>query len=147
MKVKTENYFCTICGRKNVKLWRPYKDVTPLICAECAEKRQVKIEYDEQIYEKKNGNYIGKPTGKKITLKKWKVDKKGNVPSYDGPGPIESDISVTNQLIIDISDVSDNYSSKNTTMIPAYPDENCKFYGYSSCPENIQAWWEELPTR
>lgn len=34
-----ENYSCSLCGKTNVKLWRPYGHASPLICAECAEKR------------------------------------------------------------------------------------------------------------
>ena len=50
MKIKTENYVCSICGKRNVKLWRPYMDTSPLICAECAEKRQESREYEEKIF-------------------------------------------------------------------------------------------------
>lgn len=36
-----ENYSCACCGRKNIKLWRPYGYSSPLICATCAEKSKV----------------------------------------------------------------------------------------------------------
>lgn len=48
MKIKTDNYVCSICRKRNVKLWRPYMD-TRLICAECAEKRQSPHEHVEKI--------------------------------------------------------------------------------------------------
>lgn len=53
MKVETANYVCSICGKRHVKLWRPYMYASPLICAECAEKRQYpNDEYDETVWKK-----------------------------------------------------------------------------------------------
>ena len=148
MKVKTENYVCSICGKRNVKLWRPYMDTTPLICAECAEKRQTPYEYEETIWQKEdNGWYTGKFTGKKLPLPKWKVDEKGEVPSYQGPGPDGEPRFMTNQLIVDLSDVSTSYTSGSTSMVPACPDEDGEFWGHTSVPEENCKWWEELPTR
>lgn len=148
MKIKTENYVCSICGKRNVKLWRPYMDTTPLICAECAEKRQTPYEYEETIWQKEDtGWYTGKFTGKKLPLPKWKVDEKGKVPSYQGPGPDGEPRSMTDQLIVDLSDVSTSYTSGSTSMVPACPDEDGEFWGYTSVPEENCKWWEELPTR
>lgn len=148
MKIKTENYVCSICGKRNVKLWRPYMDTTPLICAECAEKRQTPYEYEETIWQKEdNGWYTGKFTGKKLSLPKWEVDEKGKVPSYQGPGPDGEPRSMTDQLIVDLSDVSTSYTSGSTSMVPACPDEDGEFWGYTSVPEENCKWWEELPTR
>ena len=125
MKIKTDNYVCSICGKRKVKLWRPYMDTGPLVCAECAEKRQVPQEYEEVIWKRESGDcYIGKTTGKKIPLSKWKVDEKGCVPSYDGPGPKGKKPITTDQLIVNLTDVSKVYTSGNTNMIPACPDED-----------------------
>ena len=87
MKIKKDNYVCSVCGKRNVKLWRPFSNVAPLICAECAEERQTPIMYEEVIWKKKNtGGYKVELTGKKIKMPKWKVDENGLVPSSDGPG-------------------------------------------------------------
>ena len=148
MKIKTENYVCSICGKRDVKLWRPYMDTEPLVCAECAEKRQTPQEYEETIWHKEeDGSHTGTFTGKKLPLPKWKVDEKGKVPSYFGPGPDGETKCVTDQLIVDLSDVSTSYTSGSTTMIPASPDEDGEFWGYTSVPEEVCKWWEELPTR
>ncbi len=52
-------------------------------------------------------------------MPKWKVDEKGKVPSYAGPGPKGLPSPMTDHLIVDISSVSKAYSSEKTTMIPA----------------------------
>lgn len=133
-------YVCSICGKKNVKLWRPYGDSAPLICAECAEKRQTPMEYNKVIWKKEDGEYIGRITDEKLPLPKWKVDEKGKVPSYNGPGPKGLPSPMTDQLIVDIS-------SEKTTMIPACPDEDGNFWCYTVVPEDVCKWWNELPTR
>ena len=143
-----ENYACAICGKQNVKLWRPYSDTEPLICATCAEERQSPIEYDERTWEKRPGGaYVGTPTRKKLLLEKWNVDEKGKVPSYHGPVPKGLPIIMTDQLIVDLKDVSEAYSSGETTMIPAVPNESAGFWAYSAVPEDRCKWWEGLPTR
>lgn len=138
-------YACAICGNKHVKLWRPSTDTKPLICASCAEKRQVPIEYDECTWEKKSDHYFGTPTGRKLPLAKWIVNEKGTIPSCHGPGPKGLPIEMTYQLIVNLKDVSKTYSSGETTMIPAVPDGNGDFY--TSVPDIPFKWWEELPTR
>ena len=68
MKIKTDNYVCSICGKRNVKLWRPYMDNAPLICAECAEKRQTPQKYEETIWKKESeGHYTGELTGNRAS--------------------------------------------------------------------------------
>ena len=145
----TEQYECAICGRKHVKLWRPYMDTEPLICAICAEERQSPQEYNECTWKQEGDLYVGIPTGKKISLPKWTVDDKGQVPSYDGPRPEGIPNEKTDQLIVDLKDVSEAYSSGETTMIPAVPKEDSDggFWGYTSVPEENCKWWEELPTK
>ena len=140
-------YKCFICGRQNVKLWRPYMGTEPLICAKCAEERQTTEEYDECIWKKVGNGYVGTHTGKKLSLPKWKVDNKGKIPSYDGPGPDNLPVAMTDQLMIDLKDVSDPEYAGVITMIPAVPDENGDFWGYTSVPEDGCTWWEELPTK
>lgn len=147
MKIKTDNYVCSICGKRNVKLWRPYMDNAPLICAECAEKRQTPQKYEETIWKKESeGHYTGELTGKTLPLPKWKVDEKGHVPSYDGPGPDGQPLTSVH-LIVNLYDVSTSYTSGHTDMIPACPDEDGEFWGFTSVPEEVCKWWEELPTR
>ena len=141
------DYKCSICGRENVKLWRPYMDLEPLICATCAEKRQSPWEYDEVKWEKRGSISRGTPTGRKLPLPKWVVDEKGKVPSYDGPGPDGEECIKTDQLIVDLSDVSKSYRSGHTTMVPAVPCENCSMWGYTSVPQEGCDWWDALPTR
>lgn len=147
MKINTDNYVC-ICEKRNVKLWRPYMGTEPLICAECAEKRQLPREYEETILKKENnGSYTGEFTGKKLPLTEWKVNEKGKIPTDMGPAPEEQPVPMTDQLSIDLSDVSTAYSSGSTSMVPACPFEDVGFWGYTSVPEEVCKWWEELPTR
>lgn len=146
-KIAVKNYVCHICGKSNVKLWRPYGDSIPLVCAECAEKRQTPLEYDERIFEKEGDHYIERYTKRKQPLPKWKVDERGEVPSYHGPGPNGLPVCMTDQLIIDLSDFLDIELTKSTTMIPACPNEEGKFFGYTSAPVDLCKWWVKLPTR
>ena len=122
-------------------------NTTPLICAKCAEERQIFIEYAEINWEKRGDMYIGKPTGKKLPLPKWKVDDNGRVPSYEGPGHEDWPMRMTNHLLIDLRDVSKEYSYGETDMIPAIPAKNGEFWSYESCPEVAYIRWENLPTK
>ena len=148
MEIKTDNYVCSICGKRHVKLWRPYGDTEPLICAECAEQRQSPREYEEKIWSKtEDGHFIGKFTGKKIPLPKWEVNEKGEIPTDMGPGPEGQPLPMTYQLLVDLSDVSTEYSSGESAVVPACPDEEGDFWSYTCVPEENRKWWEELPTR
>ena len=148
MKISTDNYVCSVCGRRDVKLWRPYGDTYPLICAECAEKMQAHYEYDEVIwFPDGEKGYKGRFTGNTIPLPKWTVDDDGLVPSYEGPGPEGVPERKTDQLIVDLSSVSEVYKSGQTCMIPAAPVGNNSFWGYMSVPEEVCKWWKELPTK
>ena len=140
------NYKCSICGRENVKLWRPYMDIEPLICATCAEERQSPWEYDEVKWEKQGPISRGIPTGRKLPLPKWVVDEKGKIPSYDGPGPDGKEHCKTDQLMVNLSDVSSSYRSGQTSMVPAVPCENGSMWGYTSVPQEGCDWWNALPT-
>lgn len=146
-EINMKVYACAICGKEHVKLWRPYMSTEPLICATCAEERQSPREYNECTWEEKSDLYIGTPTGKKLPLAKWEVNEKGKIPSYHGPGPEVLPMRMTDQLIVNLKDVSKSYSSGESILIPAVPDENGDFWGYTSVPKERCNWWEELPTR
>ena len=143
----SKEYSCSLCGRKHVKLWRPYMDIEPLICASCAEKLQVPRTYDEQEWSSDGEHFIGTPTGKKLPLPKWTVDKEGLVPSYHGPLPKECEVdNRTDQLIVNLKDVHESYSSGETTLVPAIPDNAGTFWGYTSVPEYAVKRWQNWPT-
>ena len=137
-----ENYKCAVCNRTGVKLWRPYGDSKPLICAACAEKHQAQMTYKETTWVKEGTTYIGTPTGKELDLPKWTVDEHGKVPPYEGPLPEWTSQMKTDQLIVDLKDVSECYQSGKTTMIPAVPHDDRMdfFYAYFVVPENRVKW-------
>lgn len=136
-----EDYVCSICEKKHVKLWRPYGQSNPLICAVCAEERQRPYEYEEVIWIKDGyDGYMGKHTGKKLPLPKWVVDETGRVPSYQGPGPEGKTRHMTDHLLVTL-----DYG--NVDMIPAVPDEDGNFWCYTTVPESFCKWWNNLPTR
>lgn len=148
MKIKTDNYECSICRKRNVKLWRPSVDSVPLICAECAEERQSPRRYREKVWFKVGeGHFSPKYTGKKIPLPEWEVNEEGKIPTDVGPVPEGEPLPMTNELLVDISGVSPIYSSGRTPMVPACPDEEGDFLCHTSMPEKNYKWWEELPTR
>ncbi len=141
------SYACTLCGKSKVKLWRPYSDTAPLICAECAEKRQSELECDEFIWLKDScGRLVrGRSTGKRIPRPKWKVNDKGMVPHPESIlVPDEAGIRVeeTDQLIVDLSN-----ETLKVTLIPAIKDEHGNFFTYSKIPIAEFCDWEKLPTR
>lgn len=122
MKVKAKNYLCSNCGNRDVKLWRPDKDTTPLICAECAEKHQIPM---------------GNKKEKSHTFPKWKVNEKGQIPSYhEGAG-------TTNVLVVSLADCD------FTELVPAILNEDGRFCTYENMQQKkeLYKWWEELATR
>lgn len=138
-----EGYVCAFCGREHVKLWRPYMGTEPLICAICAEERQSTRKHEEVTWRKEGDHYIGTPTGKLLTLPKWTVNEKGRIPSMHGPGPDGIQLEMTDQLIINFKENSESWC----TMVPAVPDENGDFWGYTAVPDEGVKWWRNLPTR
>lgn len=158
-----ESYVCAICGATHVKLWRPYMDTKPLICAKCAEERQSPHEYnvvDHWVPGKfPNGGdcwqgvykYEISPSGKRVIKKapmeKWIVDNNGKIPSYIGsPGPDGVWSPISDQLSVDLRGLFESCSSGDTSMIPAVPDSDGECWGYTSVPEEGCAWWQNLPT-
>jgi len=156
------DYKCAACGEVGVKLWRPYMYNEPLICATCAEERQVEHTYtpvekwEESTFPNGEPCWSGRPLREpdadgnmvdvKFLMLKWIVSNKGKIPSpCSCPGP-DGYWSMTDHLIVDISDISKSYSSGSTDMIPAVPNEDGDMWGYTSVPENGCKWWEELPT-
>ena len=141
-------YKCSICGKEGVKLWRPYLDTEPLVCASCAEARQ-----SPRIYEKANweitedGSWIGIPTENKVILPNWTIDDNGKIPSRYGYGPHKLPLTFTDMLEIDLRGISKTYQSGETNMIPAVPDEDGYFFGYTSVPKERCKWWENLPNK
>ena len=140
-------YKCSVCGKNGIKLWRPYGDINPLICATCAEKRQSKRMYQVLKWEKSTEGFLGTPTGEKKKTPKWKVDDLGRVPANYGPGPDGKWNVMTDQLSVNLKSVSENYASGETTMIPAVPIEEGKYWSYTAVPKKDCEWWDNLPTR
>lgn len=115
-------YICSLCGKQNVKLWRPYGHIHPLLCAECAESRQTVKE----------------------NCKRWSIDNLGNIPKYDNSQT--NTYTLTEILFVDLDKLHDSDSTKNIKMVPAIPDE-LDFWGYIYIPPEEFKWWRNLPTR
>jgi len=141
-----EMYTCYFCGKRHVKLWYPEGNPQLLICAECAEKNQSKIQYSKRTWRVvgKSG-YIGIPTGKTAILKPWTVDEIGTVPSYNGPGPRGNNPS-THRLIVNLTSFFPEYSEQ-TCFLPAIPNGRGGFYEYPNVFRKYLEYWEKLPTR
>lgn len=151
MKIKTDNYVCSICGKRNVKLWCPHigirGELQLLICAECAEKRQSLREFREEVW--KTNNICESYTFTAMThpLPKWKVNKKGKIPTAEASVFDGRPLPMTDKLWVDLSDISTAYPGA-TLMMPACPDEKGFFWDYdTSVPEKSRKWWKKLPTR
>lgn len=161
--VVPSSYVCSICGATKVKLWRPYMNAQPLICAKCAEELQSLHEYNviDRWVSGEHSNGDGCWVGvykyelspsleyviKKELMEKWIVDDNGKVPSYLGsPGPDGIWLPITDQLSVDLSRLFKSYSSGDTSMIPAVPDDRGGYWGYTSVPEEGYLWWQKLPT-
>ena len=143
-------YQCAVCGKENVKLWRPYGNNAPLICATCAEERQTPIMYNEISWREEIVNdkkcFFGTPTGKKLPLKRWMVDAKGNIPLCESPGPDGTPAGITKNLIVDLRGISESYKTGNTTMVPAIFDPSCgEFWTSGAVPQELVKAWEEWP--
>ena len=133
-------YICSKCKRKRVKLWRPEGSSTPLICAACAEKIQVRREYDEIYpYGFEGQSYQPKRTGRRIEAPLWYVDKDGLIPLLRfTPGP-DGKFPMTDKLEVD-------GKGYYRAIYPAIPDDDGKYWCYEKLPEDGCAWWRKLPT-
>jgi hypothetical protein len=79
-------------------------------------------------------------------MPRWTVNEEGCIPSSDGFGPEGEWLSNTDQLSVDLVDVSESYSSGSISMVPAVPTEDGEMWGYTSVPEEGCVWWKKLPT-
>ena len=145
MKNSTD-YKCAICGKKHVKLWRPWGYNGPLICAICAEARQTLRECEELKWELKNGQYVGNHTGKTIKLEKWIVDENGCIPTTLGLPVKTLPSATTNVLKVNISDIDSSFGSGGTSYVPAVMDEHGVCFTIPLSSKNYD-WWKNLPTR
>ena len=98
--------------------------------------------------EKNGDRLIGEHTGKMITLPKWEVDRDGLIPANIDLGPDGIPMVYTDQLVVNLQDVSDEYTSNShSSVIPAVPDEDGNFWCYTTVPEDKVEWWKNLPTK
>ena len=142
------SYECCICKRKGIKLWRPYMGVEPLVCATCAEDRQLPREYEERKWEKVGDKFIGTPTGKTSILPRWEINAKGKIPTeYGIISGMSEEAVTTDQLQIKFKDTDEINYPCELTLIPAVPDGHGEFWGYLSVPEDLCKWWEKLPNK
>ncbi len=118
------DYRCSICGKTDVKLWRLHLYTEPLICATCAEKRQIPVSR---------------------TSKNWLINDSGKIFLRFGPSSENSNL-MTYKLLIDLKDYFNEKESVVVDLIPAIPDNDGDFFGYSSSTTQVPAWWENLPT-
>lgn len=141
-----KDYKCTACGKENVKLWRPWGYNGPLICANCAETRQLPRECEELKWEEKDGKYVGNHTGKFIKLDKWTIDENGCIPTTLGVPNKNLPSATTNILEINISDIDSSFSSSGYSYVPAVMDEHGVCFTIPLSTTNYN-WWKNLPTR
>lgn len=146
--MESEVYRCHICGRKGVKLWRPKGDSEPFICANCAEKRQLRMTYNKRVWLKNSdGTFDGVNIFKWIPLPPWNVNAEGLVPSYDGPGPDGIHEPSTEKLIIFLEKGLSERQYGKVELLPAIPHKNGGVWTYAATPEECMTWWRNLPTR
>lgn len=136
-----DNYRCSICKTVGKKLWSPYGNFKTLICATCAEKRQVP-RYCSEIIWTKAGK--GELTGKKKKMLAWKVNSKGEIPAELDNNPFSAVIT-TVELVIDLSKEFPEYVGE-TTLIPAYLCNNEYSLALLALKEDKE-YWQNLPTR
>ena len=143
-------YNCAICGKTNIKLWRPKTSTKPLICADCAEKMQsprkgLKIKWSK----KSKKGMLEFPEGtfskKKIPMDKWSVSDNGTIPSALGNDPEGNPVIMTECLKVNLSSHGFN---GNITLIPAIPDENGIYLDSNEIYHTGKIdLWKQLPTR
>ena len=129
------DYRCSFCKAEGVKLWSfEGNSRTFLICASCAERRQVRQFYHKHTWIKKGKHtYWGIPSVRKFTMPRWEVNRKGKIPTNAGFGPDGEPFSYTCVLSIDVRDVCNEL-----TEVEAFPE----------IPEDKTTQdWINLPTR
>lgn len=142
------DYKCSVCGRQGVKLWRPYRDPEPLICARCAEAIQSERQYFETTWQEVDGKYVGIVTGNKLILRRWYVDSKGRIPSYLGPTPEGiPPHEKTDMLLVNPKGIVDKYNMNEIALNPAIPNEEGGFFNPDSVPDEAYKKWREIPTK
>lgn len=144
------NYVCSICGKSNVKLWRPCSMVYPLICAQCAEDHQIsRTCHNIELNDKPTiaGYYVGIKTSNGISLPDWQVNEYGCISSGKFSDSDGSPVFETNLLPVNLSEIADDISSNITLLMPAYPTKDGTFWGYPSAPKDVITWWQKLPTK
>lgn len=52
--MKKISYRCIICKEAGIKLWRPIKDSSPLLCQSCIEKREISNIRHHYFYQEKD---------------------------------------------------------------------------------------------
>ena len=119
MKINTKKYACFFCGKRDVKLWRPEISSVPLICAKCAEQRQI-------------------PS----SLPRWEIDENGLIPLHNELGSEKEISGMTDELLVSL--IEDG----KTIYTPAIPtDEEGVYWADTSDSEETYDWWKNLPTR
>ncbi len=142
-----KNYVCSICGKNGVKLWRPNSEVSPLVCAICAEKRQSSIKYLEQTWVKTGEHYVSEYKEKRLLSHVCKIDDRGKVYLYNENMPKKNQKGFADDLTITIQEDSKESSKYITHMIPAVINELGEIIIHTSIPKELYRLWEKLPTR
>ncbi len=142
MKIEPKDYTCSLCGKGGRKLWRPCYEKTPLICAECAEKRRAPGAYEVSSWISKNidGAKLFKSWKEVRRYPKWTVDDEGMVPINSG--------DKTDMLVIKLKKGhSIFHPAKRIMIVPALPTDDGRFWAYSMGTAEVIEWWKSLPTR
>ncbi len=129
------DYCCSLCKAEGVKLWGfEGNSGTFLICASCAERRQVQQFYHKHIWIKKGERtYFGVPSVRKFPMPRWEVNRKGRIPTNTGFGPDGEPFSYTDVLLINVHDICSELTE--VEAFPEFPED--KTFNE----------WRNLPTR
>ena len=128
--MEKKEYECFLCGRTGVKLWHTGY-MKNLLCAECAEKRQVPLDYLTE-------------SDQASKRSRWTVADDGTIPSYSSREPGARDYI----LVVNISDVSTYGTSGHTNMFPATDiDERGEFCFSDKDIQDGYDRWLDLPVR
>lgn len=135
------NYRCSICGKKHVKLWRPF-DGTKLICARCAERKQVHDLQYVYVMKTSSDEKSTIPKKVKVSIPKWKIDENGNIPFYFDSSFGDIVHNKTNSFYVKLN------NRQATLLVPAILVAEGVFLGGFISPKNeLYRKWQNLPTR